>query len=667
MDNAYSQGVVEVKSDKLLRGYASGTSVTYTFVLPLNSPGISNLPQSLTINSIEQSADLILRGQDANASTWTALVGDDFTKVGTGSTGFAVDQNVPWGSTDKAVRSGIGGTVCYQCDSSSVADVTTEDFVVVLAWKDRSGTGRVFSKEDTSNGFQGYGAFPAASSIFAIIRDSSSNVQINALSSTVGIWRMAMVVFDRSGFGQWHMDGVSSGLAGNISSYSATSITSDDPLTVFALPNQSSHIDEDLAYLAVFKRGSWVDSHVQNDVARELASRLYGTYPTTADAYNPAYSQRGSTAFSDRVISGTKTLFLMGNHAARVCERSEMTGYLIEPAAQQLLLQSRDLTTTWAKENAGDTIAKNALGAPDGTTTMSSITADATDTQHGVSQAVTLTAATYCFSVVASAGDRDWIQLVNSTVASCNAYFDLSTGQVGTVGAGCTAGIESWGSDRYLCYIRFTGTAASHTLILRGANGDGDNDWSGDGSTVSSYFWEPMCAAEDYPSSRISTTTGAVTRNKDYTRYAGNDNLPDSGSPTSIEVQADILIGSIPAASVLERGIVCLTDGFSALDRIYLNVQAGSGVVQAQVAATAGNAGTVTGTTNVCDGAKHTVKLELATDSLRLYVDDIEEGTEDTSVTVPNDLDHIMIGSDHAANNMLGGMISDVKISAGST
>lgn len=191
----------------------------------------------------------------------------------------------------------------------------------------------------------------------------------------------------------------------------------------------------------------------------------------------------------------------------------KLSNDLTVAAVTNLCLQSRDLTTTWAKEDSGDVVAKNVATGPDYTATASSIAGDSTNGTHGVTQAITLTAETYVFSCYVKAGDKNFIQLVNSTVSNCDCYFNLSTGAVGTAGAGCYGGIEAVENGWYRVWIVFTGTAAAHTFILRPANADSDNDFAGDGSTRNSFFWGAQVQTGDRPTRHVPTTTAAAADN----------------------------------------------------------------------------------------------------------------------------------------------------------
>lgn len=83
-------------------------------------------------------------------------------------------------------------------------------------------------------------------------------------------------------------------------------------------------------------------------------------------------------------------------------------GFLIEASRENKCLQSQTLGTTWT-QTALTSITSDGAVAPDGTNTADGLVGTAADTQHGVEQAVTLTAASWTHSVYAKPGDKNWL------------------------------------------------------------------------------------------------------------------------------------------------------------------------------------------------------------------------------------------------------------------
>lgn len=189
-------------------------------------------------------------------------------------------------------------------------------------------------------------------------------------------------------------------------------------------------------------------------------------------------------------------------------------GVLIEGQGTNLCLQSEDFDTTWTKVEL-TSVDTNADVALDGTTTADGLVADADDESHGVSQAITLTAVDYTFSVYAKAGDQDWIYMADSKVVNATAYFNVDIGLIGTVGAGATAGIENLPDGWCRCWITYTGTVAAHTHLIYSAPADADNTFAGDASTTNTTLWGAQVELGMFPSSYIATTTTSATRTAD--------------------------------------------------------------------------------------------------------------------------------------------------------
>ena len=129
-------------------------------------------------------------------------------------------------------------------------------------------------------------------------------------------------------------------------------------------------------------------------------------------------------------------------------------------AEQNLFLYSQEFNNAvWTK--ASCLVTADSTTAPDGTSTADTVAANSTisecylryTTQQTVSSVFTV-------SVFAKAGTVNFVRLRNLAISgSPNAWFNLSTGAVGTVGSGLTAALSSIGNGWYRCSI--TGTTLS--------------------------------------------------------------------------------------------------------------------------------------------------------------------------------------------------------------
>lgn len=163
-------------------------------------------------------------------------------------------------------------------------------------------------------------------------------------------------------------------------------------------------------------------------------------------------------------------------------------------------LNPGDLTVAakWPLIDAGDVItsALTAVVAPTGDPAdsgVNGIAGDSTSGQHGITGITNCTAELSEFVVYARAGNKHHLYVEDHTVgATCSAYFDLSAGTLGTVGALATADIKNMGNSWYRCAMRFTGTAAAHTFEISPTDADASTTMtSGDGATVNVYLYRP--------------------------------------------------------------------------------------------------------------------------------------------------------------------------------
>jgi hypothetical protein len=100
---------------------------------------------------------------------------------------------------------------------------------------------------------------------------------------------------------------------------------------------------------------------------------------------------------------------------------------------------------------------------------------------HYALQSVSVLAAPYALSVYAKAGERSFVSF---GFDGLNAWFNLSTGVLGTVEAGLTASIVSVGSGWYRCSVfRTVAVAGSKSCVVYPANANGVVSYTGDGNS----------------------------------------------------------------------------------------------------------------------------------------------------------------------------------------
>lgn len=182
----------------------------------------------------------------------------------------------------------------------------------------------------------------------------------------------------------------------------------------------------------------------------------------------------------------------------------------LEWSPHNLVLQSQTFNS-WALKTKL-TVSSDVIAAPDGTVTADKLV-EASDTaeNHFIQSALitSIDGATYTAVIYAKAAERSWINLRLFSGAGLNAFFDLTNGVVGTVGAGVTASIEDAGNGWYKCKATRAAAATSFYHIIQMAEADNDTVYDGDGAS-GVYVWGAQLNRGSVPTTYLPTTTAAV-------------------------------------------------------------------------------------------------------------------------------------------------------------
>lgn len=226
-----------------------------------------------------------------------------------------------------------------------------------------------------------------------------------------------------------------------------------------------------------------------------------------------AYIATTSAAVSVGPVSGLPRLDYLNSTCPRL---------LLEPQRTNLALYSEQFNNAyWDKFNT--TISANSATAPDGTTSADKIIADANNSNHAIYKQTIISSGSATISVYAKAAGYNFIFLSDTIDLTKSAYFNLSNGTLGTIGANATASIQSAGNGWYRCVLTFTATSGSGIGIdLASANGT----LSFAGNNVNGVLvWGCQVEAGAYGTSYISTLGTSVTRVADAASKTGISSL----------------------------------------------------------------------------------------------------------------------------------------------
>ena len=615
-----------------------------------NPGGIAALPSTLTVANGSSGTLLFdYDGADATTSTWTATTGDDLAITGSGDDPTPNTGSPTHGDGDDSVKGNAGKY--YTAPDDGTGDVATEDLALEMVCQAPNNQFLISKRNATA----GWAILGNNLQLRFTIRESSTTTNVNGDTLSADAWYHLMLFVDRSGSAQWYANGAASGTATSVSARSGT-ITTSAFLNVFDEGGGAPYSG------ACARLRGWtftdIGTHSQADVAKERFARLTGTYHS-GQAYSSFVRATGKSLLKE-VSTDVYQSFLVGpgwpvvqNHPLRGAE------YNPEPAATSILLHNYDFTAncgttcTWTKLDAGDTIGGSVADLYGTTRTTLGIIGDTTDGQHGVSQAATVTAATWSYCCVFEPGDQTFAYLANTTVANATLYADISTCENGTDGAGATPHTPIDYGDKCQVGFSFTGTAAAHTFEVSPAEADGDNAFAGDGATVNVYAEHCKLELGSICTSLQPTTTASVTRNKDELRY-----VDYSPTPTGSLI-ASFTTG---APQIFLFSVSLNDDTVNNLMNLYVTNSATS---NSAMFFTKGGVNYVNSvvSSSLTDGARHTQALSWQADNFVYFIDGVQKATDtNTSGETLEDVDEIMIGMAVTELQQLNGGIHEVCI-----
>lgn len=183
------------------------------------------------------------------------------------------------------------------------------------------------------------------------------------------------------------------------------------------------------------------------------------------------------------------------------------------PAQQNLILRSEEFdNASWTK--IASTITANQAVAPDGNTTMDLFLPDAGAAIHWMYQLIETTnrQVYITVSVYAKAAGYNWLGLgYGSQAVATGAFFNLSTGVLGTVPAGGDAKIESIGNGVYRCSLTRLWTANDTKYFSIEAHEFDNEGYSYTANGTSGiYIWGAQAVKANFLSPYIQTVATTI-------------------------------------------------------------------------------------------------------------------------------------------------------------
>jgi hypothetical protein len=654
---------------------------TPTFDQPFELSGVAQLPSTLTVNGTTLTERLRCGASGVSGTVLTCDTGQTFAEDDTGAS--PTVEAAPFTDGTDAMRF-AKGKFYTDSDDVDVADLTaTEDVVVEIVFRENTDVSysRVLHAMDniTYSGFRTESSAAGSTVLGAYWSDGSASVGLSAACAN-NSWCHALFFFDRSeNSASYSLRAYTNGT--HVSSAYGYALFGDvvaNTGTYTAIGGQKTDYENtewsgDIAYVGYSTcdgcfAGGATNATQWLAVAQERFQRLAGAYPSQAGAPLATTLTRASTATipihdaTDDVIR----LHTVGSNWPRIgswpsggwgtdptAAGTSLIGYYAEVGRTNLALQSADITTTWT-DIGTSTQTANAIAGPDGATTADAINGVGT-AEQGVTQNVTLTAATYIFSTFAKAGVVNFAYL-ETAIANTSAYFDLTDCTAGTVGAAATASVEDWGGGWCRIGIRYTGTVAAHAHDVQCADSDGGKSYAG--TAADCYVWGAQVEQNTRVSSYIATTTATVTRSADVMAFSGGSGNYEYSN--GVTLQAKVLSpndNQTGNASMLQLARPSTTQ--------YFEIRKQSTGVTASTAYSGALVWDIAGSVDVTTGTEHTVIVTALTNDVCMYVDGVVTGTCDTVATVPGPMDSIYIGSDNSSAQQFDGLILSASVYAG--
>jgi hypothetical protein len=336
----------------------------------------------------------------------------------------------------------------------------------------------------------------------------------------------------------------------------------------------------------------------------------------------------GHTAYGDNMsLKRAHTAWIVSLAGPRFTHDTDGTalGLLVEPAATNLLLRSQEFDNAWWTKGAS-TISANAAVAPNGETTADKLVESGTTSAFTVQRPPAVTGS-HTFSVFAKAAERTWLSMRFTGTTNSDAYFNLSTGAVGT-SSGCTASVVDFGDGWYRCIVTATVAGIGDQVVIRLASANNTALYAGDGSS-GAYIWGAQIEAGSVATSYIPTFGVTRSRSADVCTIEGDE--------FTARVRQDagtMLVGFRFNDGGVSTNRYPATIESNGDNRHGVLVVGGSNLLYADIREAGVNQATWIMLNNAVAGTEYTAALAYSATSSNTALDGTA-GTEDTSATIP--------------------------------
>jgi hypothetical protein len=646
-------------------------SKTFDIDNELFPSGVNNLPTQMTANSIDVMPLVRYNGGDAASGGWDEWgYGDTLSLTGSGSDPTYNDGSPCMGTNDDSVK--INDAKYFAATDNTVGDIASEDFGIRIVLK----TGAFGSTETVISKRLGTGAGYTGSilstGVFRFTIEDTSTNTVSADTSALDSYKWYQIdIFcnkdenSTNGF-KIHVNSV---LSASANPSTVGNMTNTGFFTLGARSDGNSPYNSNIAYAAVYKQSSWFQSGATGaaefaTIAAKRFQQLCGYQPNKAVGTDvPTVVTRSCPAWLEKFENSKYSLYPVGDEwirQERVKDKNgvETTATFIEGQYTNKLTYSEDFSN-WTLIDSGDVVVDDIDIGPDKRTIGSSIAADSTSGQHGVSNTALLTAEDHTFSAWTKPGTNNWCKLEISSLTNVYGYFNVSTGALGATPSNMTIGIKGpYLGNYYRVWGKFVATAATHTMRILPASADNNDTTSGDASTPNIYVWGAQVEAKGVPTSYIPTDASTNTRLKDQLRFKGDD-----GNVTNNQIGSCKIKFLLPDEIDIRNAprLLSFSEGGSASNSINFYAQGSARDLRANTRVGGVISGAVDSVNIVRDNEIHNGFWHWETDNFKQVLDETDIST-DVVVDIPDDLDRIDIGSLYNGTQQANGHIAHIKI-----